>query len=389
MNPSSEPAPSSRLPLPARVAVSLEEDARLDPAVDRLAGLTTLFRDGAVGDVLRGSWLGHAVHPALTDLPLGLWTAASVLDLVGGPMARPAAQRLVGLGLMAVPPTAASGWAEWHETDRPAQRVGVAHVALNVAGIGLYAGSWLARHRDRHRAGVILALLGAGFGGAASYLGGHLASVDKVSSVHPDVRARGGGVAGAAVPSRRRSTHPTPSAQAAATVGVSEPTDNDVVAAVTAQHTRIAALAERVGHAPAEQQRQALNDLLTLLAAHEAVEEELIHPIVPTIGDREIGVARAQEESGMAQQISLLERLDVNESSFAVQFQLFEAALSYHSRAEEEEELPKVVQRLDEAQSALVIAALADLESWATTSSGSFAQLLADARARVRSLAPA
>jgi hemerythrin superfamily protein len=308
--------------------VSLEEDARLDPAVDRLRGITAPFDKGAVGDALRGTWLGHALHPFLTDLPLGLWTAASVLDLVGGPLARPAAQRLVGLGLTAVPATAASGWAEWHQADRPAQRVGVAHVALNVAGIGLYAGSWLARRGDRHRVGVVLGLLGAGMGGAAA-------------------------------------------------------------AAIAGQHARISELAARVGHAPPEEQREALHDLLRLLAAHEAVEEELIHPVVPTLGDREVGVARVLEENGMAQQISILEGLDVNASSFAVQLQLFQSALTYHSHAEEEEELPHVVSRLGEKESAFIVGALADLESWATTSSGSFAEMLETARARVRALAPA
>ena len=171
--------------MPARVAVSLEDDVRLDPAVEQLGELTAPFGEGALGDALRGTWLGHALHPALTDLPLGLWAATSALDLLGGPGSRPAAQRLVGLGLLAVPPTAASGWAEWHRSDRPAQRVGVAHVALNVGAIGLYAGSWLARRGDHHRMGAVLALMGAGASGAAGYLGGHLASVRKVSSEHP------------------------------------------------------------------------------------------------------------------------------------------------------------------------------------------------------------
>ena len=27
-----------------------------------------------------GRWVGHPLHPALSDLPIGLWTAATVLD---------------------------------------------------------------------------------------------------------------------------------------------------------------------------------------------------------------------------------------------------------------------------------------------------------------------
>ncbi|MDP8927642.1 MAG: hypothetical protein M3O70_03450, partial [Actinomycetota bacterium] len=33
-----------------------------------------------VWPVLRGRWLGHPLHPVLTDVPIGLWTSAVVLD---------------------------------------------------------------------------------------------------------------------------------------------------------------------------------------------------------------------------------------------------------------------------------------------------------------------
>lgn len=174
-----------KLPLPARVAVDLENDARLDSAVQTMTEATASLRDSTIGDALRGKWMGHALHPALTDLPLGLWTAASVLDVLGGSASRPAAQRLLGLGLLAAAPTAASGWAEWTRTERPAQRVGVAHAALNAAAAGMYAVSWAARRAGRHRFGAVLAAGGAGALGAAAYLGGHLTTVREVSSRHP------------------------------------------------------------------------------------------------------------------------------------------------------------------------------------------------------------
>src|SRR5262245_66303584 len=34
-----------------------------------------------VRDFLHGTWLGHPLHPVLTDVPLGAWTVATVLDL--------------------------------------------------------------------------------------------------------------------------------------------------------------------------------------------------------------------------------------------------------------------------------------------------------------------
>jgi hypothetical protein len=36
-----------------------------------------------VRDVLDGVWLGNPLHPALTDVPLGAWTTALVLDFAG------------------------------------------------------------------------------------------------------------------------------------------------------------------------------------------------------------------------------------------------------------------------------------------------------------------
>jgi hypothetical protein len=47
----------------------------------------TLFdRAAPAGQKLRnffhGTWFGHPLHPALTNVPLGTWTAATVLDLL-------------------------------------------------------------------------------------------------------------------------------------------------------------------------------------------------------------------------------------------------------------------------------------------------------------------
>ncbi|MDV3220946.1 DUF2231 domain-containing protein [Intrasporangium sp.] len=155
--------------------------------------MTQPLHDSATGSALRGDWMGHALHPALTDVPIGMFAATTVLDLIGGKVSRPAAQRLVGVGLLGAVPTAITGWAEWSRADHRAQRVGVAHAALNVASIGLYAGSWMARRSERHRLGAALALMGSGLTGAAAYLGGHLVAVNEVSSRHPAFDAAEGG----------------------------------------------------------------------------------------------------------------------------------------------------------------------------------------------------
>lgn len=180
-----QPLSPENLPSAARAAVGLENDERLDPAVAKAAQLTHSLRDSATGSALRGEWMGHALHPALTDLPIGLFTSTAALDLLGGKASQPAAQKLVGMGLLSAVPTALTGWAEWSRADHRAQRVGIAHAALNVASLGLFAGSWMARRAAHHRLGAALSLAGSGMTVAAAYLGGHLVTVRDVASRHP------------------------------------------------------------------------------------------------------------------------------------------------------------------------------------------------------------
>src|SRR5512147_3184647 len=32
--------------------------------------------------LLNGTWLGHPLHPAITDVPIGAWALAAVLDVI-------------------------------------------------------------------------------------------------------------------------------------------------------------------------------------------------------------------------------------------------------------------------------------------------------------------
>src|SRR5947209_6330335 len=91
----------------------LEGASALDPVIRAVQPLADdLVADPNRRNLLRGTWLGHALHPPLTDVPIGFWTSAVVLDLLGGAQARPAARRLVGLGVLSAIPTAVTGWAE-------------------------------------------------------------------------------------------------------------------------------------------------------------------------------------------------------------------------------------------------------------------------------------
>lgn len=330
--------------------------------------------------MLRGEWLGHALHPSLSDLPLGMWTATTALDLVGGPASRDAARRLVGLGLLAAAPTAVSGWAEWRRADRPAERVGVTHAALNATAALLYAGSWTARRRDRHRVGAVLALAGAGVAGAAGYLGGHLTSARKVSSRHPAFAAAGGGASApgaAAAPVSNVAAESVPARPSSA---------EDVVGAIAAQHAKITTLVQAVGTAGPAERATRLRDLLAYLAGHEAVEEELIHPLLPHGDGQEVARQRVIEEEGVGQQIERLEQLEPDSPSFSTQFALIEDAITHHAKAEEAEELPRLAGALRDVDVSLILSALEAQEATAPGRRGSFAEMLASAKSDVRAL---
>ena len=107
---------------------ALEDTSALDGAVHTLEGpVRTIFGTGTRGEVLRGDWLGHALHPVLTDVVIGSWTSATVLDLVGGKDSATSARRLIGVGILAFGPTAWAGWAEWSNTGTREKRVGLVH----------------------------------------------------------------------------------------------------------------------------------------------------------------------------------------------------------------------------------------------------------------------
>ena len=99
----------------------------------------------AVAHVLHGAPIGHALHPLLTDLPLGMWMSSTVLDLVGPPGTERGADRLLGLGILAAVPAAAAGAADWASSERgdgDVRRIGTAHWLLNSTALALYGASW-------------------------------------------------------------------------------------------------------------------------------------------------------------------------------------------------------------------------------------------------------
>src|SRR3954454_23516933 len=130
---------------------------------------------GAAGqkarNFLHGVWPGHPLHPVLTDIPVGAWTAAVILDLAGETRAADVA---VQVGLVGAVGSAVTGLTDWQVTDGPARGVGLVHGLLNVTATALFTASLVCRKRRERSTGRTLAALGYGVAMAAAYLGGHL-----------------------------------------------------------------------------------------------------------------------------------------------------------------------------------------------------------------------
>ena len=122
-------------------------------------------------DLLSGTGLGHAAHPALVIGPLGCWVGALLADLTDE---RRAACRLTGAGVLLAAPAVATGLSDWTDTTGAEQRVGFVHLLTNLTTIVLYFTSWRARRRQRTKAGIAFGLCGALSATAAAWLGGHL-----------------------------------------------------------------------------------------------------------------------------------------------------------------------------------------------------------------------
>lgn len=171
-----EPVDRSR-PVMAEMAQRLEQARSLDQiaAIVARAGTRTVG-SGRSAAIFSGAWLGHALHPMLTDFPLGSWMSASLLDLAGGSGTRAATRRLIGFGTAAAIPTALSGWKDWLSATTEEKRVGVAHATINSAALLLYATSYVSRRRGHHRRGVLFGLLGGFAATLGGYFGGHLST---------------------------------------------------------------------------------------------------------------------------------------------------------------------------------------------------------------------
>lgn len=147
---------------------SLDRPGRL------LAGLTSR-RHGRAIELARGRPLGHPAHPALTDLPIGFWTSAFLLDVIGGRRAASVARSLVGWGVVSAFPTMAAGVADVPGLPDSKRRVAVVHAGANLLATAGFGASWVLRRRSQQSAGVMVGAVAGAVASIGGALGGWMA----------------------------------------------------------------------------------------------------------------------------------------------------------------------------------------------------------------------
>ena len=139
---------------------------------------TLLERLPALRTFLNGTWMGHPVHAAVTDVPVGAWAAGAVFDLLDSLGVRrdlrQASDAVQTVGLAAALGAAVFGLADWSYTGDKARRIGLIHGLTNVGIAGLYGLSLLARRRGQRAVGTTLSGVGFGLLLFSGWLGGEL-----------------------------------------------------------------------------------------------------------------------------------------------------------------------------------------------------------------------
>src|SRR6266487_1985395 len=141
-----------------------------------------------IKDMLNGTWLGHSLHPVLTDVPLGAWSSTMLLDLVwlnnedvgigrGSDLA-------LALGIFGATGAAVTGVTDWSDLDGTDRRVGFLHGLLNGTILLMNVGSLVLRLTGKRRAGVALSTTGYLASLFSAYLGGELAYAKGISVNH-------------------------------------------------------------------------------------------------------------------------------------------------------------------------------------------------------------
>jgi nitrite reductase/ring-hydroxylating ferredoxin subunit/uncharacterized membrane protein len=129
--------------------------------------------------LVHGTWLGHPLHPVLTDIPIGAWTLAVLFDIIylvrGTHGWISAADLTIFVGLLGALASAVAGYTDWSDTFGRERRVGIAHGLLNTLVLLIYLVSMILRVAGGSRGlAIVLSFAGYAILLAAAFLGGDL-----------------------------------------------------------------------------------------------------------------------------------------------------------------------------------------------------------------------
>ena len=129
-----------------------------------------------IRDLLQGRWLGHPLHAAVTDIPIGLLLGSVILDLIGQPTA--ADITLVGT-IVFMLLSALAGLADYSETEGTALTRATLHATLMVIALVILLVSALLRSGEPvdRTAPIVLSIVGFLIVTAAAFVGGDVAYV--------------------------------------------------------------------------------------------------------------------------------------------------------------------------------------------------------------------
>lgn len=127
-------------------------------------------------DLLNGTWLGHPLHPAVTDVPIGALLVAVVLDLAAQP---DAAFWALLVGQLTFLASVLTGLADYTDADGTARTRATIHGTVMVVGGGFTAASLILRTGGTTDGTLPTALLIVGFLviTAGAYIGGDIVFV--------------------------------------------------------------------------------------------------------------------------------------------------------------------------------------------------------------------
>ncbi|HZS78366.1 MAG TPA: Rieske 2Fe-2S domain-containing protein [Ktedonobacteraceae bacterium] len=186
--------PPANPPLRHVIGVFVESQTWLDKLANPVQNwLLNLFGQPGqpnrkVKDMLNGTWLGHALHPVLTDIPIGAWTTTMVLDLAwlgteDEGVAKGSDISMI-LGIAGATGAAVTGLADWSDQIDTDRRVGAMHGLLNTGILLSNIASLVLRLTGRRRAGIVTSAAGYAVTLLSAYLGGELSFAKGIGVNH-------------------------------------------------------------------------------------------------------------------------------------------------------------------------------------------------------------